>query len=464
MKTRTRTLTAGTPLRVIVAFTLPLLIGNLFQQVYQFTDAAVVGRMVGVDALAAVGASGSLVFLLIGFTFGASTGLGIPVARAFGAGDMGAMRRHVALGALISVGIAVAITAIGTLLAEAMLVAMQTPPELMADATAFLRITFWAAPITMAFNYLAAVIRALGDSTTPLIFLVVSCVLNVALVVLFIGSFGLGVGGAALATAIAQLTSVIACLVLIALRMPQLRLARSDWRGLPGELGESLRSGMAMGFQMSVIAIGAIVLQYAINGLGTEAVAAVAASMRVDQVAVAPLASFGMALTTFVAQNRGANQLARIRVGVWQVSLLAWGVALLLGALIFFFGTPLVQVFIGDSAPHVVELAHLYLVINAALYPILASLFVLRNAVQGLGSSMVPTLAGFMELAFRAAAALLLVGPLGFVGVALAAPLAWIGALIPVTIAWFSWRSRLLREERCGPMAQADELGALATA
>ena len=316
MKTRTRTLTAGTPLRVIVAFTLPLLIGNLFQQVYQFTDAAVVGRMVGVDALAAVGASGSLVFLLIGFTFGASTGLGIPVARAFGAGDMGAMRRHVALGALISVGIAVAITAIGTLLAEAMLVAMQTPPELMADATAFLRITFWAAPITMAFNYLAAVIRALGDSTTPLIFLVVSCVLNVALVVLFIGSFGLGVGGAALATAIAQLTSVIACLVLIALRMPQLRLARSDWRGLPGELGESLRSGMAMGFQMSVIAIGAIVLQYAINGLGSEAVAAVAASMRVDQVAVAPLASFGMALTTFVAQNRGANQLARIRVGV----------------------------------------------------------------------------------------------------------------------------------------------------
>ena len=157
MKTRTRTLTAGTPLRVIVAFTLPLLIGNLFQQVYQFTDAAVVGRMVGVDALAAVGASGSLVFLLIGFTFGASTGLGIPVARAFGAGDMGAMRRHVALGALISVGIAVAITAIGTLLAEAMLVAMQTPPELMADATAFLRITFWAAPITMAFNYLAVV-------------------------------------------------------------------------------------------------------------------------------------------------------------------------------------------------------------------------------------------------------------------------------------------------------------------
>ncbi|RXW32780.1 MATE family efflux transporter [Propioniciclava flava] len=460
----TRSLTAGPPLRVIVAFTFPLLIGNLFQQVYQFTDAAVVGRMVGVDALAAVGASGSLVFLLIGFTFGASTGLGIPVARAFGAGDMGAMRRHVALGILISVGIAAAITTVGTVFAEPMLVAMQTPAALMADATAFLRVTFWAAPITMAFNYLAAVIRALGDSRTPLIFLIVSCVLNVILVMVFIGSFGLGVGGAALATALAQCTSVIACLTLIATKMPILRLTRADWRALPGELGESARSGMAMGFQMSVIAIGAIVLQYAINGLGAEAVAATTASLRVDQIAVAPLASFGMALTTFVAQNRGAGHLARIRTGVWQVTLLTWGVALLLGGLIFVFGTAVVQIFIGDAAPHVVDLAHQYLVINAALYPILASLFVLRNAVQGLGSSMVPTLAGFMELVFRAAAGLLLVGPLGFVGVAVAAPLAWIGALVPVAIAWFRWRTRLLCEERGCTGVPADELGSLATA
>lgn len=443
----TRTLTVGAPTRVIVAFTLPLLIGNLFQQLYQFTDAAVVGRMVGVHALASVGASGSIIFLLIGFTFGASGGLAIPVARAYGAGDLPAMRRFVALGILVSVGIAAAITVLGTLFARPMLALMQTPAELMDDATAFLSVTFLTAAVTMAFNYLVAVIRALGDSTTPLLFLVMSCVLNVGLVVLFIGTFGLGVAGAAWATSIAQLASVIACLWLVRVKMPMLRLTRADWKPLAGELGESLRPGLALGFQMSVIAIGAIILQYAINGLGSDSVAAATAALRVDQLAVAPLASFGMAMTTFVAQNRGAGQPARIRTGVWQISLLTWGVALVVGAFIYFFGTAVARLFVGAGNPEVVALAHEYLVVQAAFYPFLASLFVLRNAIQGLGSTGVPTIAGFMELVFRAAAGLLLVGPLGFLGVALAAPLAWIGALVPVVISWFLYRRRMLAEE-----------------
>lgn len=443
----TRSLTVGAPTRVIVGFTLPLLIGNLFQQAYQFTDAVVIGRLVGVNALAAVGASGSLVFLLLGFTLGAANGLSIPVARAFGAGAISAMRRHVAIGALVSAAISGVIVLIGLRFTRTMLTWMQTPEVLMEDATTFLTISFVAAPVTMAFNYLAAIIRALGDSTTPLLFLMIACLVNVALVVLFIGEFGWGVAGAAWATAVAQLASVVACLWLVRVRMPQLWLWREDWIPRLREWSESVRPGLAMGFQMSVIAIGAVILQYAINGLGSDAVAAATAAIRVDQVAIAPLASFGLALTTFVAQNRGAGLWRRIRVGVWEVSLLSWGVAVLMGGLIYLFGTDVAALFVGEESRTVVTLAHDYLVIQSLLYPVLASLFVLRNAVQGMGSNLIPTVAGFMELVFRALAGLLLVAPLGFLGVSLAAPLAWVGAVIPVAIAWMVVRRDLIRRE-----------------
>ena len=207
----TKTLTVGSPVRVIVLFAIPLLLGNVFQQIYHFTDAVVVGRLLGVDALAAVGSTSSVLFLLLGFTFGAAGGMAIPVARSFGAGDMVATRRFIALGALVSVVIAAVVTVAGTLLAEPLLTLMRTPPELMADATIFLLASFWATPATMAFNYVTAVIRALGDSRTPLIFLIACSVLNAGLVFFFIGAAGLGVGGAALATAVAQLVSAVGC-------------------------------------------------------------------------------------------------------------------------------------------------------------------------------------------------------------------------------------------------------------
>ena len=263
----TKNLTVGPPLRLIILFTLPLLVGNLFQQLYAVTDAMVVGRLLGVDALAAVGASGSLQFLLFGFAMGASAGLAIPVARAFGAGDPAAVRRSVCTGILISAGIAVAITLIGTLGSTTLLTWMGTPPELMESATTFLTVLFSGAVATVAFNFLSSVIRALGDSRTPLLFLVVACVLNAGLVVLFIAVFKLGVGGAAAATLVAQALSVALCLALIARRMPELKLRRQDWRFSADELGESAKLGLTLGFQMSVIAIGAAVLQYGINQL-----------------------------------------------------------------------------------------------------------------------------------------------------------------------------------------------------
>jgi putative MATE family efflux protein len=441
-------LTVGPPTRLILTFTIPLLVGNVFQQVYTFTDAAVVGRLLGLDGLAAVGASGSLVFLLVGFSWGASAGLAIPVARAFGAGDLRAVRRHVAAGAWVSLAIAAVITTVGVVFAGALLRLLDTPPELLAGARTFLTVTFGGASATVAFNFLSATIRALGDSRTPLYFLMASCVLNAGLVVLLVGGARWGVGGAAAATILAQLCAVLACLTLVRRRMPVLQLTRQDWReGLRG-VAEPLRTGLPMGFQMSVIAIGALVLQLAVNGLGAVTVAAFTASMRVDQLAVAPLNSFGVAMVTYVAQNRGARQWHRIRVGAFRASAVAAGTAVVLGAVLVAFAAPIVGLFVGPDQDEVLGMARTYFLVNGGLYPVLALLFVLRNIVQGMGMSSVPTIAGVLELVMRSAAAILLVRHLGFLGVALAAPLAWFGALAPVAIAWARQRRLLAEREQ----------------
>lgn len=442
-----KNLTVGSPLRLIVVFTLPLLIGNLFQQAYALSDTIVVGRMLGVDALAAVGASGSLQFLLFGFAMGTSAGLAIPVSRAYGAGDLPAMRRAVTTGILISSTIAIAITLIGTLGAPTLLTWLGTPSELMPQSTTFLGVLFSGALATVAFNYLSSVIRALGDSRTPLYFLIIACTLNVALVVAFIGGLGTGVGGAALATVLSQLVSVLLCALLIWRRMPDLHLRRADWRISLRDIRESSRLGLTLGFQMSIIAIGAAMLQFGINGLGTNAVAAFTAAMRVDQVAVIPLATVGVAMTTYVAQNAGARQWARIRTGVRQALLLAVGMSLVLGLLIFFFGTNMVELFVGSGQGVVVSMAHRYLVINAALYAILAILFVIRHVIQGLGSTFAPTMAGVLELVARGVIGLFVVQHVGFIGVILAAPAAWIAALIPLLAAWHFHRRRLVADE-----------------
>ncbi|MGO4956553.1 MATE family efflux transporter [Luteococcus sp. Sow4_B9] len=443
-----KNLTTGSPIRLIVLFTLPLLVGNVFQQAYAVVDTIVVGRLIGVQALAAVGASGSLQFLLMGFAMGCSAGMAIPVSRHFGAGDLRQMRQAVAAGVIISTGVALAITLVGVLGAPTMLRLLGTPAELVPEATTFLRVFFGGAAATVGFNYLSSVIRALGDSTTPLVFLIIASVLNVVLVLAFIGGLGMGVGGAALATVLAQLVSVLLCMVLVWRRMPELHLTRADFVVGPVQLRESARQGFTLGFQMSIIAIGAALLQFGINGLGSTAVAAFTTAMRVDQMAVIPLMSTGVAMATFVAQNAGALQWRRILDGVRQALLLSVGMSLVLGALIFAFGTSLVEVFVGANQPEVVALAHQYLVVNAALYAILSVLFVIRHSIQGLGSTTAPTAAGVLELVARGVVGLFLVERIGFLGVVIAAPAAWTLALVPLLLAWRVHRRLLKQREQ----------------
>lgn len=444
----TKSLTAGSPAKIILLFTVPLLIGNVFQQLYGFADAFVVGRLIGIDALAAVGSTGGLSFLLLGFAWGMTAGFAIPTAQAFGAGDHAGVRRSVAAGALITGAFAVLLTAIAVPIARPLLELMRTPPEIIDDATLFIVVSFWGIGATMFFNFLASTIRALGDSRTPLIFLAISCVLNVALVFLFIATFGMGVEGAALATIASQLVSVVLCLWLIAKKMPILRLARADWRVTKADLLIQLRLGLPMGFQSSIIAIGTLVLQYALNGLGAESIAAYTAAQKVDALAIAPLASFGIAIATFTAQNYGARAHRRILQGVWVTCAMSVGFSLFIAGINIVFGPSMVRLFVGDHELHVVELAHTYLVLNGIFYIALGLLFALRGTLQGLGKTFIPTVAGVMELVTRVAAALILAKHFGFVGVALAAPLAWIAALIPVWVSWAKQRRWLLEEER----------------
>ncbi|MBF4562500.1 MATE family efflux transporter [Microbacterium sp. VKM Ac-2870] len=432
-----RSLTTGSPWRVILVFAVPLLIGNVVQQLYQFADAIVVGRHLGVDALAAVGATGSLIFLLLGFAWGLTSGFAIPTAQAFGARDFTAVRRSVAAGTILTAFTTVVLTIGAPLLAGPALHLLQTPPELIDEATVFAQISFLGAGAIMGFNYLSAIIRAIGDSRTPLVFLTIACALNVGLVILMVGPLALGVGGAALATVVSQALSVLLCLAYVRRRLPVLHVRRADWRVTRADLADHLRLGLPMGFQASIIAIGTLTVQVALNTIGADAVAAYTTASRVDGLAVALLQSLGLAASMYAAQNIGARRPDRIRRGVVQAIWMAVIAALVLGALLITFGAPLVRLFVGDGSDVVVQLAALMLLINGASYTALGVLFILRGTLQGLGSTLIPTVTGLVELAMRVGAAVVLGHIFGFVGVVWSNPLAWIGAsviLIPAYV------------------------------
>ncbi|REJ04123.1 MATE family efflux transporter [Microbacterium bovistercoris] len=437
------TLTTGRPWRVILAFSVPLLIGNVVQQLYQFTDAVVVGRHLGVNSLAAVGATGSLIFLLMGFAWGMSSGFAIPTAQAFGAKDDDGVRRSVATGTLLTGAASILLTIAGPLIAEPLLVLMQTPPELLAEATVFTQVTLVTGSAIMFFNYLSAIIRAIGDSRTPLIFLVVSCVLNVGLVIVMVGTLGWGVAGAAWATAVAQAISVLACLEYARRRLPALHVRRADWRISKADAKEHLRLGLPMGFQASIIAIGLLIVQVALNTIGPDAVAAYTVFARIGSLASALLASLGLATSMYVAQNLGARRPDRIRRGVTQAIWMSIGASVFLGAVLIAFGEPVVRVFVGDGSAEVVEMAHLMLVVNGLTYSILGVLFVLRGALQGLGQALIPTVTGVLELVMRVVAAIVLGSLWSFLGVALSDPLAWLGAVVILVPAYISAHRRL---------------------
>ncbi len=436
-------LTTGTPWRVIALFSIPLLIGNVVQQLYHLVDAIVVGRYLGVEALAAVGATGAITFLLIGFAWGLTSGFAIPLATAFGAEDEAAVRRSVAVGTVLTAIGSVILTIGGPLISRPLLRLLQTPPELIDGAATFIQILLLGSAGMMFFNYLSAIVRGIGDSRTPLYFLTISCLLNIVLVIAFVAWFGWGIAGAAWATFIAQFASVVACVVFIWKKIPQLHPRRSDFRLDSADVKEHLRLGLPMALQASIISIGTLVVQIALNLLGSDAIAAYTAASRIDSLAVTFMGSIGLAVSVFVAQNVGARRPDRIRRGVTQGLGLAVSVGAVLGAIMIVFGAPLTRMFVGDSAPEVIALAQQMFLVNGLAYWILGILFVLRGTLQGLGQALIPTICGIAELLMRVAAAVILGPILGFVGVAISNPAAWLGAVLILIPAYLAARKKL---------------------
>lgn len=424
-----RDLTKGSPAKLILMFTVPLLIGNVFQQFYNMVDMIIVGQTLGKNALAAVGATGSLTFLIIGFAQGLTAGLAIITAQRYGAKDYRGLKKSFAVSVVISLVVTIVLTVLSLVFIRPMLQLMQTPPEIIDQAQTFISIILLGIFASMSFNLLSNVIRALGDSRTPLFFLIIAVIINVVLDLIFIIFFGMGVEGAAIATVIAQVSSSILCLVYIKKKIPLLQLRKKDFSFNKEEIRIHLNAALPMAFQSSIIAIGAIVLQAALNSLGTDVVAAQAAASRIDQFANQPMMSFGIAMATFSAQNYGAKEYGRILKGVKQTLMMSIGFSLVAGATVIFFGHSLMKLFVSSSETRVFELAQTYFNINGSLYWILAILFILRYTLQGLGQSKIPTIAGMMELLMRSFAAIILTGMLGYAGAAAASPLAWAGSV-----------------------------------
>ena len=443
----TKNLTEGDPARLIFFFALPLVAGNMMQQLYAFIDTLIVGRFLGVNALAAVGCTGSLMFLTLGFIMGFCTGVTIYTGQRFGAGDAQGVRRSAAACVVLGILAVLTLTAIILPLTRSLLLLMETPAEIIDGAQDFISIVFAGLTIFLLLYLQNCLIRSLGDSTTPTIFLAVTLAINVVLEPVAILVLGWGIPGAALATVFSQAIGAVLFFVYIWRRVPALHTRWTDWKPDRAVLMAHLHMGLPMAFQASVIAFGAIILQVALNNLGAIPVAAYAATQKIDAVAVMPMLSFGYALAAYTAQNYGAQKYERIRMGVRACLKMSMAFAVGIGVLLIAFGSHVLALFVGADAAgaeEVIAYGEIFLLVNGSTYVILALLLVYRNVLQGLGQSVIPTIAGAMELLMRAAAAIFLCTYLGFFGACLANPLAWIGAAVPVVLAYL-WTEKTLR-------------------
>lgn len=449
-------LTKGTPARLIFGFAVPLLIGNLFQQLYGMVDTLIVGRTIGVDALASVGSTGSIMFFMIGFVQAMTSGFSIVTAQQYGARKYAAVRRSFCVSISLGILASVLLTGCSLFFARDILHLLDTPDRIIEGAYSYISIIYAGIGISILFNLLSNTLLALGDSKPPLFFLIIACVMNILLDLLFILGFSWGVAGAAWATVISQATASLLCVLYIAAKLPVLHVRRKDWKIAGADLLRSARIGLPMGFQASIIAVGAIILQWALNSLGPDAVAAFTVVRSIDMVAILPMASFGLAMATYVGQNYGAGDIARIRLGVRQCCLMSLSFSVVVALINIFGGHYLIGLFIGRGQEHITALGQTFLTISGSMYWVLSLLFIFRFTLQGLGKSLVPTFAGVMELGARAMAAIVLTKQFGFVGACLANPLAWIGSCVPLAIAYVLI-IRKLSAEKSGEIVQFAE-------
>ncbi len=436
-KNSTKDMTVGSPMKLILGFSIPLLFGFLFQQFYSVVDTIIVGQFLGVNALASVGATGSINFMIIGFCMGVCNGFAIPVSHKFGARDYSGMRQFVANSAWLSIAFSVVMTAAVTLLCRNILTWMNTPEDIFENAYRYILIIFIGIPATFLYNILSGIIRSMGDSKTPLVFLVISSLLNIGLDLLCIVTFQMGVAGAAVATVVSQLISGLLCLFYMMKKFEILRITKEEWKMNPDHMKVLCSMGVPMGLQYSITAIGSVIVQTAVNSLGSVAVASVTAAGKVSMFFCCPFDAMGSTMATYGGQNVGAKKLDRLGRGLFSCSILGILYSVFAFGIMFFFGDKFAQLFVDAQETQILANARTMLIVNSAFYIPLAFVNIVRFMIQGMGFSTFAVLAGVFEMAARTLAGLFLVPEFGFLGACFANPLAWIFAdsfLIPAYI------------------------------
>lgn len=425
-------MTVGNPVSLIIKFMIPMCLGNLFQQFYNIADSIVAGKFIGVNALAAIGSTGSLMFFVTGWLNGLCSGFAIIIAQMFGAKKYDRMRHYVAMSVYLMAAFSITMTIGFSLANKPILHLMNSPEEVFNDVTAYMGIIYAGLIITGAYNALAAFLRALGDSKSPLYFLIISAAINVVLDVVFIAVFGMGVEGCGYATVIAQGISAVCCLIYIIKRFPILHLERKNFEISWGSFGRLLKLGIPMGLQFSITAIGTIIVQGAVNIYGSVYMAGFSAAGKIQNIIATVFVAFGATMATYVGQNRGAGKMDRVKAGMkyTQIMILIWSVITMI--IMFFFGKYMTWLFIDKSQTDVINVSVTYFHTVFWAYPFLGSIFLYRNGLQGLGYGLVPMLGGVFELAARSAIVMFVAGKTSFAGVCLADPAAWIAALIPL--------------------------------
>ena len=427
-------MTKGSPLKLILKFTFPLVIGNIFQQFYNMVDAVIVGRFVGVGALAAVGATGMIIFLIFGFMSGLTTGFTVLTSQKFGAGDMDGVKKSVGSAAVLSVIITVIATVLSVVGMKWLLKVLNTPDDIYQMSYDYIIIICVGMAACVLYNLMAAFLRAVGNSTVPLVFLIISAVLNIFLDLLLIIVFHMGVAGAAIATVAAQGVSGLACMIYVAKKVPLLCIRKEDWKLHENYARIQMRIGVPMALQFSITAIGTLILQGALNILGSTVIAAYTAAGKAEQLLTQPFMALGMTMATYGAQNYGVNDLKRIRQGT-RISCVLTVIYAIIGA---FAANSLIDEIIGlfvtGDIAEIISYGKIYIQIVSAFFIPLGLIFVFRNVMQGMGYPMMPMLAGVMELIGRGTVALIAAHYLSFEGISASNPVAWILAdilLIP---------------------------------
>ena len=444
-------LTVGSPWKNILFFCIPILISNIFQQLYSMVDTIIVGQTISLSALAAVGCTGSISFLVIGFISGITSGFGVMMAQYFGAKNEENFKRSVGTCYLLSVLVAVVVTAIAVPTATPLLRLMKTGDDIIGGAHSYIVTIYYGIAATVVYNMSAAMLRAIGDSRSPLIFLIMASVLNIGMDFLCILVFDMGVRGAGVATVVSQLIAGCCCIFYGLKRYPVLRIGRRHLKWNFSFSWKHLKVGLPMALQFSITAIGIMVVQAVLNEMGTMTVAAYTAASKIDSIAQQPFLAMGAAIATYCAQNYGAHRFDRIKRGMKVGLLLTVIISVVAFVLVFALKIPLLKLFSDDYAS-IQKDATIYLYLSSGTYFFLGLIHLYRNGIQGMGFSAVTMLSGLTELVMRVVAALVFANFWGFIGVCSANPAAWFGAAVILLVIYL-----YLYKKRIAPAAKRQE-------